>query len=48
MQKKALPEHVLREHAHLRFRTTQMGSVMRVRDGLARDWHDFFDVRRHS
>lgn len=44
MQKKALPDHVLRDHAHLRFRTTRTGAIMRVRDGLARDWHDWFEV----
>ncbi|TXT15950.1 hypothetical protein VHUM_00453 [Vanrija humicola] len=43
IQKKALPAPVLREHAHLRFRTTQTAAVMRVRDALARDWHDWFE-----
>ncbi|KAL1413048.1 hypothetical protein Q8F55_000797 [Vanrija albida] len=43
IQKKALPAPWLREHAHLRFRTTQTAAVMRVRDALARDWHDWFE-----
>ncbi|BEI80603.1 hypothetical protein CcaverHIS002_0111320 [Cutaneotrichosporon cavernicola] len=43
IQKKALPASVLRENAHLRFRTGAMGATMRVRDALARDWHDWFE-----
>ncbi|WOO76735.1 putative asparagine--tRNA ligase, mitochondrial [Vanrija pseudolonga] len=43
IQKKALPAPLLREHAHMRFRTTQTAGVMRVRDALARDWHDWFE-----
>ncbi|CAD6566556.1 MAG: asparaginyl-tRNA synthetase [Tremellales sp. Tagirdzhanova-0007] len=43
VSKKALPEHVLRENAHLRFKTARMSAVMRIRDGLARDWHDWFE-----
>jgi hypothetical protein len=30
--------------AHLRFRTTQTAAVMRVRDGMMREWHDWFEV----
>lgn len=44
VQKKSIPAPVMREHAHLRFRTSQTAAVMRVRDGLARDWHDWFEV----
>jgi len=45
IQKKHLPEHVLREQAHLRFKTTLTAATMRVRDALMRDWHDWFEVR---
>lgn len=44
IQKKALPASVLRENAHLRFRTGAMGATVRVRDALARDWHDWFEA----
>lgn len=44
IQKKALPASVLREYAHLRFRTGASAATMRVRDALARDWHDWFEV----
>ncbi|KAL7420802.1 hypothetical protein Q5752_004755 [Cryptotrichosporon argae] len=44
IQKKALPPAVLREHAHLRFRTTQTAALMRVRDASMRDWHDWFEA----
>jgi len=44
VQKKAIPAPVLREYAHLRFRTGSTAAVMRVRDALARDWHDWFEV----
>ena len=44
VQKKHLPAPVLRDLAHLRFRTTQTAAVMRVRDGLLRDWHEWFEV----
>lgn len=44
VQKKALPAAVLREYAHLRFRTGYTTSAMRVRDALARDWHDWLEV----
>ncbi|WWD18545.1 asparagine-tRNA ligase [Kwoniella shandongensis] len=43
IQKKSLPASVLRDNAHLRFRTTQTASVMRIRDALQRDWHDWFE-----
>lgn len=43
VQKKSIPASVMREYAHLRFRTSQTSAVMRVRDGLARDWHDWFE-----
>ncbi|ODN81801.1 asparagine-tRNA ligase [Cryptococcus amylolentus CBS 6039] len=43
IQKKSLPPAVLRENAHLRFRTTQTAAVMRIRDALVRDWHDWFE-----
>ncbi|WVN85099.1 asparagine-tRNA ligase [Cryptococcus depauperatus CBS 7841] len=43
IQKKALPAALLRENAHLRFRTTQTAAIMRIRDALARDWHDWFE-----
>lgn len=45
IQKKALPASVLREQAHLRFKTSATAATMRVRDALARDWHDWFEVR---
>ncbi|KIR24966.1 asparagine-tRNA ligase [Cryptococcus deuterogattii LA55] len=43
IQKKSLPASVLRDNAHLRFRTSQTAAVMRIRDALARDWHDWFE-----
>ncbi|WVR06395.1 asparagine-tRNA ligase [Kwoniella sp. DSM 27419] len=43
IQKKSLTPAVLREHAHLRFRTTQTAAIMRIRDALTRDWHDWFE-----
>ncbi|WWC88620.1 asparagine-tRNA ligase [Kwoniella dendrophila CBS 6074] len=43
IQKKSLPPSVLRENAHLRFRTSQTAAVMRVRDAVMRDWHDWFE-----
>lgn len=44
IQKKALPASLLRENAHLRYRTGQGAAVARVRDALERDWHDWFEV----
>jgi len=46
IQKKSLPPAYLRDYAHLRFRTAQTGALMRVRDALMRDWHDWFEVRQ--
>ncbi|OCF45984.1 asparagine-tRNA ligase [Kwoniella heveanensis CBS 569] len=43
IQKKSLPASVLRDNAHLRFRTSQTAATMRVRDALMRDWHDWFE-----
>ncbi|EIW73510.1 hypothetical protein TREMEDRAFT_24575 [Tremella mesenterica DSM 1558] len=43
IQKKHIPAPVLRDLAHLRFRTSQMASVMRVRDAMMRDWHEWFE-----
>ncbi|ORX33449.1 putative asparagine-tRNA ligase [Kockovaella imperatae] len=43
IQKKNLPTKVLRDHAHLRFRTTQTTALMHLRDGILRDWHDWFE-----
>lgn len=48
IQKKYLPPPVLRDMAHLRFRTTQTASIMRVRDGMMREWHDWFEVGSFS
>jgi asparaginyl-tRNA synthetase len=47
MQKKSLPLPYLRDHAHVRFRTAHPAAVMRVRDALMREWHDWFEVRIH-
>ncbi|WVQ83217.1 asparagine-tRNA ligase [Cryptococcus sp. DSM 104549] len=44
IQKKFLPASVLRENAHLRFRTTQTAAIMRIRDALVREWHDWFEA----
>jgi asparaginyl-tRNA synthetase len=46
VQRKHLSPHVLREQAHLRFRTTLTAATMRLRDASMRDWHDWFEVRR--
>ncbi|WWC62652.1 uncharacterized protein I303_105249 [Kwoniella dejecticola CBS 10117] len=43
IQKKSLPPSILRENAHLRFRTSQTAAIMRTRDSLMRDWHDWFE-----
>ncbi|WVW84751.1 asparagine-tRNA ligase [Kwoniella bestiolae CBS 10118] len=43
IQKKSLPNSVLRDNAHLRFRTSQTAAVMRIRDNVMRDWHDWFE-----
>ncbi|WWD04931.1 asparagine-tRNA ligase [Kwoniella europaea PYCC6329] len=43
IQKKSLPNSVLRDNAHLRFRTSQTAAVMRIRDNIMRDWHDWFE-----
>ena len=45
IQKKSLPLPYLRDHSHLRFRTAHTAAVMRVRDALMREWHDWFEVR---
>lgn len=44
IQKKHLPPDVLREHAHLRFRTSQIASTVRLRDTMMREWHEYFEV----
>ncbi|KAJ9107327.1 hypothetical protein QFC21_000777 [Naganishia friedmannii] len=43
IQKKHLPPDVLRDHAHLRFRTSQIASTVRLRDTMMREWHDYFE-----
>ncbi|ORY25624.1 hypothetical protein BCR39DRAFT_498984 [Naematelia encephala] len=43
IQKKELSASYLRHNAHLRFRTTSSAALTRMRDGLMRDWHDWFE-----
>jgi asparaginyl-tRNA synthetase len=48
IQNKPTPSSVLRDaQAHLRFRTSLIGSLMRFRDGLMRNWADWFEVRTY-
>ncbi|WWC70830.1 asparagine-tRNA ligase [Kwoniella pini CBS 10737] len=48
IQKKSLPSSILRENAHLRFRTSQTAAIMRIRDALMRDWHDWFEENQFT
>ncbi|KAG7580122.1 hypothetical protein FFLO_00093 [Filobasidium floriforme] len=47
IQKKYVPPDVLRDHAHLRFRTTKNGALARLRDAVMREWHDHFEKEEY-